>query len=234
MSFVVSPPAVVGLAIAGSTDLFPVRRVYCVGRNYAAHAREMGFDPDREPPFFFCKPNDDASVVPVPAGRAVGIPYPDQTANYHYEAELVVAIGTGGRDIAVGDAVNHIYGYAVGLDMTRRDLQMKMREQGRPWEIGKAFDFSAPVGVLRPRAAMGEMTAGAITLEVDGEVRQKSDIRNLIWSVSEVIANLSTLFALQPGDLIFTGTPEGVGAVQRGQTMQVRIDGLEPIAVRID
>lgn len=234
MSFVVSPPAVVGLAIAGSTELFPVRRVYCVGRNYAAHAREMGFDPDREPPFFFCKPNDDASVVPVPAGRAVGIPYPGQTANYHYEAELVVAIGSGGRDIAVGDAVNHIYGYAVGLDMTRRDLQMKMREQGRPWEIGKAFDFSAPVGVLRPRAAMGEMTAGAITLEVDGEVRQKSDIRHLIWSVSEVIANLSTLFALQPGDLIFTGTPEGVGAVQRGQTLQVRIDGLEPIAVRID
>ncbi|RZL89262.1 MAG: FAA hydrolase family protein [Variovorax sp.] len=234
MSFVVTPPALVGLPIAGSADLFPVRRVYCVGRNYAAHAREMGFDPDREPPFFFCKPNDDASIVPVPAGQTARIPYPGQTANYHYEAELVVLIGEGGRDIAVKDALNHIYGYAVGLDMTRRDLQMKMREQGRPWEIGKAFDFSAPVGVVRPRAAVGEVTAGEITLDVDGEVRQKSNIRNLIWSVSEVIANLSTLFALQPGDLIFTGTPEGVGAVQRGQTMQVCIDGLEPISVRID
>lgn len=234
MSFVVSPPAVVGLPIAGSADLFPVRRVYCVGRNYAAHAREMGFDPDREPPFFFCKPNDDASIVPVPAGKTVSIPYPGQTANYHYEAELVVLIGQGGRDIAIDDAAKHIYGYAVGLDMTRRDLQMKMREQGRPWEIGKAFDFSAPVGVVRPRAAMGELKDGEIVLEVDGEVRQKSNIRNLIWSVSEVIANLSTLFALQPGDLIFTGTPEGVGAVKPGQTMSVRIDGLESIAVRVD
>ncbi|MDM0014055.1 fumarylacetoacetate hydrolase family protein [Variovorax sp. J22P168] len=234
MSFVFPPPAAVGLAIEGSDDLFPVRRVYCVGRNYAAHAREMGFDPDREPPFFFCKPGDDASVVPVPAGRTAAIPYPALTASYHYEAELVVAIGEGGRDIAVEDAVRHIHGYAVGLDMTRRDLQMKMREQGRPWEIGKAFDFSAPVGPLRLRGASGEMKAGAITLEVDGELRQKSDIRQLIWSVGEVIANLSTLFALQPGDLVFTGTPEGVGAVQRGQTLTVRIDGLAPIAVRVE
>ncbi|VTU37553.1 fumarylacetoacetate hydrolase family protein [Variovorax sp. RA8] len=234
MSYVVTPPATVGLPIVGSSDLFPVRRVYCVGRNYAAHAREMGFDPDREPPFFFCKPNDDASVVPVPAGETVGIPYPGQTANYHYEAELVVLIGQGGRDIAVEEAAKHIYGYAVGLDMTRRDLQMRMREQGRPWEIGKAFDFSAPIGPVRRRADAGEIDSGAITLEVNGETRQKSDIRNLIWSVNEVIANLSTLFALQPGDLIFTGTPEGVGAVQRGQTMSVRIDGLDPISVRVD
>jgi fumarylpyruvate hydrolase len=234
MSYVVTPPATVGLPIVGTSDLFPVRRVYCVGRNYAAHAREMGFDPDREPPFFFCKPNDDASVVPVPAGETVGIPYPGQTANYHYEAELVVLIGQGGRDIAVEEAAKHIYGYAVGLDMTRRDLQMRMREQGRPWEIGKAFDFSAPVGPVRRRADAGEIDSGAITLEVNGETRQKSDIRNLIWSVNEVIANLSTLFALQPGDLIFTGTPEGVGPVQRGQTMHVRIDGLDPIAVRVD
>jgi fumarylpyruvate hydrolase len=234
MSFVVSPPAVVGLPIAGSTDLFPVRRVYCVGRNYAAHAREMGFDPDREPPFFFCKPNDDASIVPVAAGKTATIPYPPQTANYHYEAELVVLIGKGGRNIAVEDAAKHIYGYAVGLDMTRRDLQMKMREQGRPWEIGKSFDLSAPVGVVRPLADAGEITQGAITLEVDGDIRQKSDLRNLIWSVNEVIANLSTLFALQPGDLIFTGTPEGVGAVKPGQTMKVHIDGLEPIVVRVD
>ncbi|VTU38723.1 Fumarylpyruvate hydrolase [Variovorax sp. PBL-H6] len=234
MSYVITPPATVGLPIVGTSDLFPVRRVYCVGRNYAAHAREMGFDPDREPPFFFCKPNDDASVVPVPAGETVGIPYPGQTANYHYEAELVVLIGQAGRDIAVEDAAQHIYGYAVGLDMTRRDLQMRMREQGRPWEIGKAFDFSAPVGPVRRRADTGEIDGGAITLEVNGETRQKSDIRNLIWSVNEVIANLSTLFTLQPGDLIFTGTPEGVGPVQRGQTMHVRIDGLDPISVRVD
>ena len=234
MSFVVNPPSVVGLPIAGSSDQFPVRRVYCVGRNYAAHAREMGFDPDREPPFFFCKPNDDASIVPVAAGKSVAIPYPPLTSNYHYEAELVVLIGKGGRNITVEDAAKHIYGYAVGLDMTRRDLQMKMREQGRPWEIGKAFDFSAPVGVVRTKADAGEITSGAITLEVDGEVRQKSDLTHLIWSVNEVIANLSTLFALQPGDLIFTGTPEGVGQVKPGQTMKVHIDGLESIEVRVD
>jgi fumarylpyruvate hydrolase len=232
-SYVVPPPAVVGLPVAGTTDRFPVRRVYCVGRNYAAHAREMGFDPDREPPFFFCKPNDDASVVPVPAGETASIPYPGLTANYHYEAELVVAIGKGGRDIAAEDAAHHIYGYAVGLDMTRRDLQIKMREQGRPWEIGKAFDHSAPIGPVRRLADIGELNRGAITLTVDGQALQSSDITHLIWSVSEVIANLSTLFELQPGDLIFTGTPEGVGAVQRGQTIEVRVDGLDALSVRI-
>lgn len=234
MSFVFPPPSIVGLPIAGSSDLFPARRVYCIGRNYAAHAREMGFDPDREPPFFFCKPNDDASVVPVAEGATGAIPYPPLTSNYHYEAELVVAIGKGGRDIAVEQAASHIHGYAVGLDMTRRDLQMKMREQGRPWEIGKAFDFSAPIAPLRTLADVGEINAGAITLEVDGEVRQRSDIRHLIWSVNESIAILSTLFALQPGDLIFTGTPEGVGAVERGQTITVRIDRLPSLVVRID
>ena len=234
MSFVFTPPSVVGLPIVGSDRLFPVRRVYCVGRNYAAHAREMGFDPDREPPFFFCKPNDDASVVPVAEGATGAIPYPPLTRNYHYEAELVVAIGHGGRDIAVDQAASHIHGYAVGLDMTRRDLQIKMREAGRPWEIGKAFDFSAPIAPLRRRADVGEIDAGAIVLDVDGEVRQTSDITHLIWSVNEVIANLSTLFTLQPGDLIFTGTPEGVGAVQPGQTITVRIDGLPSLTVRIE
>jgi fumarylpyruvate hydrolase len=233
MSYVFAPTPTVGLPVTGSDQLFPVRRVYCVGRNYAAHAREMGFDPDREPPFFFCKPNDDASVVPVAAGRTATIPYPPLTRNYHYEAELVVAIGKGGHDIAVEQAADHIYGYAVGLDMTRRDLQMKMREAGRPWEIGKAFDFSAPVGPLRTLVAGGEVGAGAITLEVDGQVRQCSDVRHLIWSVPEIVANLSTLFTLQPGDLIFTGTPEGVGQVERGQTMTVRIDGFEPLVVRV-
>ena len=234
MSFVFTPPSVVGLPIVGSDQLFPVRRVYCVGRNYAAHAREMGFDPDREPPFFFCKPSDNASVGPVAEGATGAIPYPPLTRNYHYEAELVVAIGQGGRDIAVDQAASHIHGYAVGLDMTRRDLQIRMREAGRPWEIGKAFDFSAPIAPLRRRADVGEIDAGAIVLDVDGEVRQTSDIAHLIWSVNEVIANLSTLFTLQPGDLIFTGTPEGVGAVQPGQTITVRIDGLPSLTVRIE
>ncbi|SDZ22246.1 fumarylpyruvate hydrolase [Variovorax sp. YR266] len=234
MSFVFTPPSIVGLPIVGSDQQFPVRRVYCVGRNYAAHAREMGFDPDREPPFFFCKPNDDASVVPVFDGKGASIPYPPLTSNYHYEAELVVAIGKGGKDIPVDQAASHIHSYAVGLDMTRRDLQMKMREQGRPWEIGKAFDFSAPIAPLRRLADVGEINAGAIVLEVDGQVRQSSDITHLIWSVNEVIANLSTLFTLQPGDLIFTGTPEGVGAVKPGQTIKVSIDRLPSLTVQID
>ncbi|MDN0074330.1 fumarylacetoacetate hydrolase family protein [Crenobacter sp. SG2303] len=234
MSYLFPPVATVGLPVAGRDAQFPVRRVYCVGRNYAAHAREMGFDPDREPPFFFCKPNDPESVVPVAAGEVAKLPYPTHTANYHYEIELVVAIGKGGRDIPVEQAAEHIFGYAVGLDMTRRDLQMKMREMGRPWEIGKAFDYSAPVSVLHPLAQTGEINSGAIVLTVDGETRQQSDLTHLIWSVSEIIANLSTLFELQPGDLIFTGTPEGVGAVKPGETMRAHIDGLTDLSVRID
>ena len=209
-------------------------RVFRVGRHYGAAARGLGLAPAREPPFFFCKPNDDASVVPVAEGETGAIPYPPLTSNYHYEAELVVAIGKGGKDIAVEQAASHIHGYAVGLDMTRRDLQMKMREQGRPWEIGKAFDFSAPIAPLRTLADVGEINSGAITLEVDGQVRQNSDVTHLIWSVNEVIANLSTLFTLQPGDLIFTGTPEGVGAVKPGQTLKVSIDKLPSLTVRID
>lgn len=233
MSYLIPPPSIAGLPVAGSAALFPVRRVYCVGRNYAAHAREMGFDPDRDPPFFFCKPNDDASIVPVPEGAVADIPYPPLTENYHHEIELVVAIGKGGRDIPVDAANEHVFGYAVGLDMTRRDLQMRMREQGRPWEIGKAFDFSAPVGPIHPVDLVGHISSGAIAVEVDGIVKQASDLNHLIWSVPETIANLSTLFALQPGDLIFTGTPEGVGAVTRGQTLAGRIDRLGTIQVRI-
>ena len=232
-SFVFTPQAIVGLPVVDSTAQFPVRRVYCVGRNYAAHAREMGFDPSREPPFFFCKPNDDASIVAVPAATIGAIPYPSRTANYHYEIELVVAIGKGGVNIAVEDAASHIFGYAVGLDMTRRDLQMTMREQGRPWEIGKAFDYSAPIGPISRIEAVGEITTGAIALQVDGQTVQSSDLANLIWSVSETIANLSTLFALQPGDLIMTGTPEGVGAIKPGQTMNGHIAGLTPLAVKV-
>jgi len=233
MSFAFTPMSVVGLPIAGTSELFPVRRVYCVGRNYAAHAREMGFDPDREAPFFFCKPSDDASVVPVAAGSTASLPYPPLTKNYHYEAELVVAIGKGGRDIAANQAAEHIFGYAVGLDMTRRDLQIAAREKGRPWEVGKAFDFSAPIAPLTRRADAPGVNQARIELEVDGAVRQHSTIGHLIWSVDEVIANLSTLFTLQPGDLIFTGTPEGVGAVAAGQTMVVKIEGLTPLSVRV-
>lgn len=233
--FIFPPAATVGLPVNGSDATFPVRRIYCVGRNYAAHAREMGFDPDREPPFFFCKPNDAASIVPVPAGVTVEIPYPSRTENYHYEIELVVAIGKGGRDIDPADASQHIFGYATGLDMTRRDLQVRMREQGRPWEIGKAFDYSAPIGPITPLADSGALGAGAgaIALTVDGKTVQASDVTHLIWNVSETIAQLSTLFALQPGDLIMTGTPEGVGAVVPGQTMTGTVAGLTPISVKV-
>ena len=233
MSFVIPPFSIVGLPVAGTDGLFPVRRVYCVGRNYAGHVREMGFDPAREPPFFFCKPNDDASVVPVRHGFTVELPYPPLTSDYHYEAELVVAIGKGGRNIAAEDAAQHIYGYAAGLDMTRRDLQIAARDKGRPWEVGKAFDFSAPIGPLSLREDSGAIDHAAIVLEVDGQVRQQSTIGHLIWTVDEIISKLSALFALQPGDLIFTGTPEGIGAVVPGQTLQLSIDGLAPLSVRI-
>ncbi len=224
---------IVGLPVEGRAELFPVRRVYCVGRNYAAHAREMGFDPEREPPFFFCKPNDAAAIVPVPPGQLRELPYPPATANLHYECELVVALARGGANIAVEDAAACIFAYAVGLDMTRRDLQFKMRDAGRPWEIGKAFDYSAPIGMLCPAARAGDIGQAAITLSVDGERRQDSRISHLIWSVSETIANLSTLFTLEAGDLIFTGTPEGVGAVQRGQTLVGTVAGLPELAVRL-
>ena len=233
MNYVFQPPSVNVLPVAGSDKFFPVRRVYCVGRNYAAHAREMGFDPDREPPFFFCKPGDAQSVVAVPTGQALAIPYPSLTSNFHYEVELVVAIGVGGKNIALDQAASHIYGYAVGLDMTRRDLQIKMREQGRPWEIGKAFDFGAPVGVLHPKTEVGELLQADISLHVNGQVRQQSNLSHLIWSVNETIANLSTLFELQAGDLIFSGTPEGVGPVVLGDKITGRIAGVADISLNI-
>jgi fumarylpyruvate hydrolase len=231
MTYVVEPQAVTALQIYGSDDTFPVRRVYCVGRNYAAHAREMGFDPDREPPFFFCKPAD--SVVPVQPGQTLELQYPRETSNYHYEIELVVAIGKGGRDISPEQASEHVWGYAVGLDMTRRDLQMKMREMGRPWEIGKAFDQSAPIGPLTPAAAVTHPQSEAIWLQVDGEDKQRSTIDKLIWSVPETISYLSRFFDLQPGDLIMTGTPEGVGAVVAGELMTGGVDNLGELSVRI-
>jgi fumarylpyruvate hydrolase len=231
MSYVIEPEAQVAIPVAGSDDLFPVRRIYCVGRNYAAHARERGFDPDREPPFFFCKP--DNTIVVVPSGQTVDVPYPPQTTEYHHEIELVAAIGKGGRDIPVEEANEHVWGYAVGLDMTRRDLQLKLRDKGRPWELGKAFDQSAPIGPLVPASKIGHPTEGAVWVQVDGEDRQRSDIAKLIWSVPEIVANLSTYFELQPGDLIFTGTPEGVAGVQRGNTMLGGIDGLGELSVRV-
>lgn len=231
MSFVFTPPSIVGLPIVGSDKQFPVRRVYCVGRNYAAHAREMGFDPDREPPFFFCKPAD--AVISVAYFQPQELPYPAETSNYHYEIELVVAIGKAGRDIPLEQANDYVYGYAVGLDMTRRDLQMKMREMGRPWEIGKAFDASAPIGPLHPASQIGHPSKAGLWLQVNGTDKQRSDIDKLIWSVPETISYLSHFFELQPGDLIMTGTPEGVGPVVVGERMTAGVEGLGEIQVDV-
>jgi fumarylpyruvate hydrolase len=231
MTFVFEPEARVAVPVAGSSATYPVRRVYCVGRNYAAHAREMGFDPDRDPPFFFCKPAD--AIVFAPPGQTVDVHYPPQTADYQHEIELVVAIGTAGRDIPVERALEHVWGYGVGLDMTRRDLQIKLRDKGRPWELGKAFDESAPIGELYPVSAVGHVAEAGIWLQVDGADRQRSNVSHLIWSVAEVIAHLSATFELKPGDLIYSGTPEGVGKVVAGQTMHGGVDGLGEIRVRV-
>ena len=229
MSYVVEPMKIVGLPIHGSNDECPVRRVYCVGRNYAAHAREMGSDPDREPPFFFCKANDAQSILPIKSGEVGQLPYPMQTNNYHYEIELVVAMGKQGKNIQVDDAADYIYGYAVGLDMTRRDLQNNMKQHGRPWEVGKAFDYSAPIGEIYPADQAGNVEQALIQLTVNDEVKQKSTTDQLIWRVSETIAKLSELFEIHPGDLIFTGTPEGVGAVVKGDKMIAEVEGLGKI-----
>ena len=226
-----APAPVVSLAVAGSAQRFPVRRVYCIGRNYEAHVREMGHDPARSPPIYFCKPCD--AVVEIPADGEGVFPYPPATANCHHEIELVVAIGKGGRDIDPAEAARHIFGYAVGIDMTRRDLQRAAAQAGQPWETGKAFDASAPIGPIHPIGDTGELKTGAIALSVNGEPRQSSDLSHLIWSVDEIIASLSRLFELQPGDLIFSGTPEGVGAVERGDTMTCSVAGLGTLSVRV-
>ena len=229
MNHVITPPALPTVPVTGG-GLFPVHRIYCVGRNYAEHAQEMGFT-GREPPFFFLKPAD--AVLPVADGELGEMAYPPLTANLHHEIELVVAIGIGGRDIAAADALGHIWGYAIGLDMTRRDLQNDMKKQGRPWCIGKAFDESAPIGPLHAIAQTGELTQGAITLSVNGVVRQQGDLRDLIWNVAETIETLSKAWTLQPGDLIFTGTPAGVAAVVSGDLMEGRIAGLGLLQVRV-
>jgi len=229
MTYAVAAPAVHTLTVAGRDERFPVNRIFCVGRNYAAHAREMGKDPDREPPFYFMKPAQAA----VDAARAATIPYPPRTSNFHHEIELVLAIGRGGADIAAADALDHIYGYAVGLDMTRRDLQLEARDKGRPWEFGKSFAASAPIGAVHRVQDVGHPRDAAITLTVNGQPRQSSDIAKLIWSVSECIAVLSQYEALEPGDLIMTGTPEGVNAVVRGDVLIGAIEGLGEISVTV-
>lgn len=219
------------IPIVGSDEMFPVRRIYCIGRNYAAHAREMGSDPNREPPFFFQKPTD--AVQYVPTGSVADHPYPPLTHNYHYEAELVAAIGKGGRNIPVAQALDHVYGYTLGLDMTRRDLQRGMGDQKKPWEIGKSFDHSAPMGALHRVAETGHFTQGAIWLKVNGVTKQSADLQQMIWSVAEQIANLSEACELMPGDLIYSGTPENVGPVVRGDVIEMHIDGLPNLSVKI-
>ncbi len=230
MAYVVPPPPTVGVPIVGTSDLFPVRRIYCVGRNYAAHAREMGGDPDREPPFFFAKPSD-AIVVAGDAKNPVRIPYPPATKNLHHEMELVVAIGTGGAGISVEKALEHVYGYAAGLDMTRRDLQNAARDKGRPWDMGKGFDQSAPIGHIYRAAQIGHPAAGEIKLDVSGKTKQHADLKELIWNVPETIAYLSGLVTLGPGDLIYTGTPEGVGPVVAGDTLIGTVQACGVVAV---
>lgn len=225
-TFVIAPPERPSLPVAGSSGRFPVRRVYCVGWNYSEHVREMKGD-EREPPIFFMKAPDN---VIVPGAR---VPYPPATENLHHEIELVAAIGIGGRDIPVDDAPGHVWGYAAGLDMTRRDLQWACKDKGAPWDIGKTFDRAAPVSEIHPASETGHPSRGRIWLNVDGEPRQSSDIANMVWPVAGIIAHLSAVFTLEPGDLIFTGTPEGVGPVTPGQRLEGGIEGIAEIAVEI-
>jgi len=227
MAFVFPPAPTPSVAVAGSEDRIPVRRIFCVGRNYAAHAREMGRDPEREPPFFFTKPAD--AVVDDDSS----IPYPPETENFHYEGEFVVVIGRPGRNVAAEDSLSLVWGYAIGNDLTRRDLQLKAREQGRPWDWGKAFDRSAVIGPVHPIAAVGHPVKGAIRLTVNGAVKQDADIAELIWSVPEIISILSHSIELRPGDIIMTGTPAGVGALVPGDICTISIEGLGSITTRI-
>jgi fumarylpyruvate hydrolase len=230
MDFVFPPTPTVCVPVRGRPGAFPVHRIYCVGRNYEEHAKEMGFS-GREPPFFFMKPAD--AIVVVPAGGEAHMAYPPLTGNLHHEIELVVAIGKGGRNIAAANALQHVFGYAVGLDMTRRDLQNDMKKQGRPWCIGKAFDQSAPIGPITPADEAGNIAQAEIHLQVNGKDRQRSNVSKLIWSISETIEHLSAAWELQPGDLIFSGTPEGVDAVLPGDTLSGGVTGLEPIRISV-
>lgn len=223
---VFAPPRMPVLPVAGSDLLFPVHRVYCVGRNYAAHAVEMGGDPNQEPPFFFQKNPDNLNLTGA-------FPYPPASNDVHFEVELVVALGTGGVDIPVARALDHVFGYAVGIDMTRRDLQAKAKEQQRPWEVAKAFEASAPCSALVAAATVGHPSDGAIWLDVNGVRKQTGDLNQMIWKTAEIVAHLSGLFTLQPGDVIFTGTPSGVGAIGRGDVMRAHVDRIGDIEVRV-
>jgi fumarylpyruvate hydrolase len=230
MSYVFTPAPVASVPVTGRAERFPVHRIYCVGRNYEEHAKEMGFT-GREPPFFFLKPADAALAVNT--GETGTMAYPSLTNNLHHEIELVAAIGTGGKNIKAADAHKHIYGYAVGLDMTRRDLQGEMKKQGRPWCIGKAFEQSAPIGPITPAAQAGDVAHAEIYLQVNGKDRQRSNVSKLIWNIGETIEHLSAAWELQPGDLIFTGTPEGVAAVVAGDTLVGGVAGLGTLSVKV-
>lgn len=230
MDYCFTPPKVVSVPVNSSASAFPVHRIYCVGRNYEEHAKEMGFT-GREPPFFFLKPAD--ALVAAGQDETIAIPYPSLTHNFHHEVELVVAIGKGGKNIKAQEALAHVFGYAVGLDMTRRDLQNDMKKQGRPWCIGKAFDYSAPIGPITPAALAGDISNADIRLTVNEQPRQASQISKLIWNIAETIEHLSAAWELQPGDLIYTGTPEGVAAVVQGDTLHASISGLGSLSVRV-
>jgi fumarylpyruvate hydrolase len=226
-NYVFAPPATVSVGVVGESARYPVRRIYCVGRNYAEHTREMGHDPDRELPFFFQK-NPDNLVL-----NNQDFPYPTMTSNLHHEIELVVAMGQGGRDITAANALAHVYGYALGIDLTRRDLQNEAKKTGRPWEIGKAFEHSAPMTDITPATKSGHLSKGAIWLKVNGEVRQQSDLTQLIWNIPEIIAHLSAIFELRAGDLIMTGTPAGVAAVKPGDVMEGYCEGVGTIITKV-
>ena len=230
MSYVFPPAPAPSVPVVGTEAQFPVHRIYCVGRNYEEHAKEMGFT-GREPPFFFMKPAD--AIVVAPPGATTPLPYPSLTTNLHHEIELVAAIGKGGKNIAAADALQHIYGYAAGLDMTRRDLQNDMKKQGRPWSIGKGFDHSAPIGPITPAAQAGNVGKAGIWLQVNGVDRQRSNVAQLIWNIAETIEHLSAAWELQPGDLIYTGTPEGVSAVVTGDVLEGGVDGLGSIRLKL-
>jgi fumarylpyruvate hydrolase len=227
MKYALPPFALPTVEVAGTDERFAVHRIYCVGRNYADHVREMGSDPKRDPPIFFSKPSDAVVANGAP------VPYPPQTKNLHHEIELVVAIGRGGRDIPVAAALEHVFGYAVGNDLTRRDLQHAAKNAGAPWDVAKGFDHSAPVTAIRRAADVGHLASGAIWLEVNGEPRQRSDLTEMIWTVPEIVAALSAFFELQPGDLVFTGTPAGVGSVVRGDSIVGGIEGLDTLRTTI-
>lgn len=226
-NYLFAPPETISVGIKGESKRFPVRRIYCVGRNYAEHTREMGHDPDRELPFFFNK-NPDNLIL-----NNGDFPYPPLTKDVHHEIEMVIAIGTGGVDIPQAKALDHVYGYALGLDMTRRDLQGEAKKTGRPWEIGKSFEHSAPMGEIVPASVVGHLSKGAITLKVNGTLRQQSDLSQLIWNVPEIIAHLSAIFELKAGDLIMTGTPAGVAAVKPGDVMEGHCEGLGSITTKV-